>query len=64
MDVWANVDRSLERLHAADRFYEELLDLQHSLSTNPASVSAKEIIDVVAERLSAVVNDAKGGTPD
>jgi hypothetical protein len=60
MDVWAHVDRGLERLHAADRFYEELLDLQHSLKN---SALAKETIDTVVERLSAMTTDAKGGTP-
>ena len=59
MDVWANVDRNLERLHAADRFHEELLDLRHSLAANPMFVSAKQALDAVAERLSAIVNDAK-----
>jgi hypothetical protein len=36
MDVWANVDRNLERLQAADRFDGELLDLRHSLRMSSA----------------------------
>ncbi len=55
----ASVDRHLERLRATDRFYKELLVLQHSVSTNPGSASVKEIIDVVAERLFVMVHDLK-----
>jgi len=58
MDVWGTVDRHLERVHAADRLHEELLDLRHSLHTNPA-LSAVQILDIVAERLTAIVGDAK-----
>jgi hypothetical protein len=58
MDVWTNVDRHLERVHAADRLYEELLDLRHSLDANPA-LSPVQILDIVADRLSAIVNDAE-----
>ncbi len=58
MDVWANVDRNLERLRAADRFYEDLLDLRHSLHVDPPP-SAGQILQVVEERLAAILTDAK-----
>jgi hypothetical protein len=57
MDVWANVDRNLERLQAADRFYGELLDLRHSLHMDPPP-SAVQILDVVSERLAAILTNA------
>lgn len=58
MDVWANVDHNLERVHAADRFYEELLDLRHSLRVDP-SRPADKILDVVEDRLSAILTDVR-----
>jgi site-specific recombinase XerD len=58
MDVWANVNRNLERVHAADRLYEDLLDLRHSLHADSA-LSAIQILDIVAGRLSAILTDAK-----
>ncbi len=57
MDVWANVDRHLERVHAADRFYEEVLDLRHSLRIDP-SLTADKVLDVVEGGLSAILSDA------
>jgi Phage integrase family len=58
MDVWANVDRNLERLQAADRFYEELLDLRHSMHVDPPR-SAGQVLEIVAERLTAILTDAR-----
>ena len=58
MDVWANVDRNLERLHAADRFYEDLLDLRHSMHVDPPR-SAGQVLEIVAERLTAILTDAR-----
>jgi hypothetical protein len=58
MDVWAQVDQQLERVHAADRFYQELLDLRHSLGAEP-SRPANQTIDTLCKRLSEIVDDAK-----
>lgn len=54
LDVWANVDRQLERLRAGDRLYEELLDLRRSL---PAEFSCgTEFLEKTAARLLEILN--------
>lgn len=58
MDVWANVDRHLERAYAADSLHRELLDLRGTVRANP-KLSAVQVLDVVAERLDAIVSDLK-----
>jgi hypothetical protein len=55
MDVWANVDRHLERLHTADGLHQELLDLRRTLRASP-ELPAVEVLDL-AERLAAIVGD-------
>jgi len=55
MDVWANVDRHLERVYAADGLHQELLDLGRTVRAKP-ELSAEQILDL-AERLAAIVDD-------
>jgi hypothetical protein len=61
MDVWANVDRHLERVYATDSIHQELLDLRRTLRGNP-ELSAAELLDL-AERLSAIANDVENRRP-
>jgi site-specific recombinase XerD len=62
LDVWANVDRQLERVRAGDRLHEELLDLRRSLPANSSSLGT-EFLEKTAARLSEILNDAKQCLP-
>jgi hypothetical protein len=55
MDVWANVDRHLGRIYAADGLHQELLDLRRTVRAKP-ELSAEEVLGL-GERLAALVND-------
>ena len=55
LDVWGNIDKTLERLHAADRLYEELLELRYD-ALNSTHLSTQQVIDKVTDRLSEIVS--------
>ncbi len=62
IDVWGGVDKAIERLHAADRFHDELLELKHELETlkrSKKSASTAKLIGMIAERIAAIIDSAK-----
>jgi hypothetical protein len=54
LDVWTNVDRALERLHAADRLFEELLQLRTSI-LHDRSKPALEVLEAAITQLSSIL---------
>ena len=58
MDVWAQVDRTLEGRYASESLHQEVLDLQHQLKSHP-SFAADGELEASVERLAMIVGDAK-----
>lgn len=57
MNVWANVDRQVKRVHASDNLRWESLDLRHTSRANPR-LSAIQTQDA-SEPLAAIFNDVE-----
>ena len=58
IDVWGNVDRAIERFHAADRFFDELLALKLDVQSCH-NATAKSIIANVVDRLGQIIGSNK-----
>lgn len=54
LNVWGNIDHGLERLHAVDSLYEELLELQHDININK-SEPPKQILDNIISKLQVII---------
>lgn len=54
LNVWGNIDRGLERLHAVDSLYEELLELQHDINNNEAA-PPEQILDDIISKLQDII---------
>jgi len=63
MDVWRNVERHLERVHASEALHQKLLDLRHELHAS-ADLSPAELLSRVADRLTGIVGDLRMRTTD
>jgi hypothetical protein len=59
IDVWGGVDTAIERLHAADRLYDDLLALKHELEGINASAATKQLAEEIASKLGVIVSSAK-----
>lgn len=47
LDVWCNVDKAINRLHAADRFSDELMELNYELKTTSALATKKQLLQKI-----------------
>ncbi len=64
LGVWGSTDVALERLHAADKLFDELLELQFELKSGAQRKSTKALAqrhDRFVERLGEILATAKAG---
>ncbi|CAJ0691912.1 Tyrosine recombinase XerC [Ralstonia wenshanensis] len=59
IDVWGNVDIAIERFHAADRLFDDLLALDHEIKTMDTSPETRAVVKTIADRLSAIISSAR-----
>lgn len=59
IDVWGKVDKSIERLHAADRLHDDILAFKRDLEALDTSPDTRAALNDVAERLGAIIATAK-----
>lgn len=59
IDVWGGVDRAISRLHAGDKFFNDLLSLQHDLAVGKASEETQQFVKDFTFRLGEVMDAAK-----
>ncbi|WP_075791337.1 site-specific integrase [Massilia putida] len=61
IDVWGGVDKAINRLHAADRLHDELLELIRELNVKKAPLATKKVIQEVSLKLRTILDS---GTSD
>lgn len=59
IDVWGGVDKAINRLHAADRLHDELLELIRELDVKKAPLAAKVVVQEVSAKLRTILDSAK-----
>ena len=59
IDVWGGVDKAIERLHAADRLHDELLELKRELETLKKSTATAKLIGTITEKIAQIINSAR-----
>ena len=62
LDIWGSVDKAINRLHAADRFSDELRELNYELKTLSVSATKKQLlqkIESLAKGFDEILNSAK-----
>ncbi|TLS17103.1 MAG: hypothetical protein FDZ72_15960 [Betaproteobacteria bacterium] len=59
IDVWGKVDKSIERLHAADRLHDDILAFKRDLEALDTSPDTRAALKDVAERLGTIIATAK-----
>lgn len=60
LEVWGSIDKAIERLHAADQLYSDMLTLQHDIETS-GNRQANNKIDIqqITARLGEIISSAK-----
>lgn len=58
MNVWGGVDKAIERWHAADDLFKQLLELQHELASAPQEV--REMLSSIAATLKDILSSTSG----
>ena len=58
LNVWGGIDAAIQRYHAADHLFSDLLDLKSSLS-DLACRSDTDVIELVARKLTEILSSAK-----
>ncbi len=58
LNVWGNIDHGLERLHAVDSLYEELLELKHDIDMNKGE-PPKQILDNIIDKLKGIITEGQ-----
>lgn len=59
INVWGGVENAIERLHAADRLFEELLDLKYTLDSTKADKATMAIVQEISAKLAVMLNTGK-----
>lgn len=59
INVWGNVDIALERLHSADRLYDELLNLKHELDILKTAPATRRVVREIATKLGKIVKSGR-----
>lgn len=58
INVWGGIDRALERLQAAQQFYDELLELEYQLESTVTQKSAKKLATDILAKLKSILKPA------
>lgn len=62
LGVWGAVDKAIERLHAADQLFADLLALQHDIETSGNRQANRKIdLKQITDRLGEIISIAKQG---
>ncbi|CAE6752833.1 hypothetical protein R69776_03007 [Paraburkholderia nemoris] len=59
INVWGGVDKAIERLHAADRLHDELLNLKRELETMKRSTATAKLIGTITGKIAQIINSGK-----
>lgn len=59
IDVWGGVERALDRLHAADRLFDELLSLKHTSETTSETQTSADLLKHLTGRLGEILSTAR-----
>jgi len=59
IDVWGGVDRAIERLHAADRLYDDLLALERDLDALSSTPLSGAVVREIADQLKEIIVSSK-----
>jgi hypothetical protein len=59
INVWGGVERAIERLHAADRLYDEMLELVRELDLLKSSPATKKVLQDISGKLREILKSAK-----
>ncbi|WP_197065224.1 tyrosine-type recombinase/integrase [Massilia sp. 9096] len=59
INVWGGVDAAIDRLHAADRLFDDLLNLKRELEVTKAPPATKRFVDDIAIKLGAIIASGK-----
>ncbi|CAN7407134.1 tyrosine-type recombinase/integrase [Duganella sp. LjRoot269] len=57
--VWGSIDKALLRIHAADRLFEDLLELKSDLGRKKGLAATKKVVAEVLARLESILTLAK-----
>ena len=58
INVWGSIDKALSRLHAADRLYDDMRELQHELENIKVSAFTKKVLAEFTSRLGSILQSA------
>ncbi|OOZ42706.1 tyrosine-type recombinase/integrase [Solemya elarraichensis gill symbiont] len=58
LGLWTSVDRSIERLNAADTFFDELMELKHD-AKKMTNMASEQIVDFCVQRLGQIIGANK-----
>jgi hypothetical protein len=58
IDVWGGVDKAIARLHAADRLFDDLLELKLEVEMSH-SQTAKQLTETISDRLAEIIGSSK-----
>ncbi|EGR1221276.1 hypothetical protein EBM76_22610 [Vibrio parahaemolyticus] len=58
LGIWTNIDRNIERLNAADNFFDEIMELRHDIA-KLNGMANEQVLDFCSQRLSQIMGDCK-----
>ncbi|MBF4265351.1 hypothetical protein EAY73_26440, partial [Vibrio anguillarum] len=56
LGIWTNIDRNIERLNAADNFFDEIMELRHDIA-RLSGMANEQVLDFCSQRLSQIMGD-------